>query len=521
MASEPSAPESPTTESAAPGASASGGPRPEPRFFGWIRSLGLVRHDGWLGGVCAAVAERIRLDPILVRGIVVVLAVLGAPVVLLYAAAWLLLPDRDGRIHALELARGRIDRAIIGIAVLALLSLLPLTQGVWWAGAAYWGMPDLGGSAWRVVWTAVVIAAVVGVVIWLARRAGPDIQTVPATTDDKPETVPRPMEFAATPATVASPATDAPDASVPESAPERPPAGASDAELAAWRERQQAWREQRSAWAAQQRREDRERRAAAQAAWAEQRQARLAAYRKREPFIGGAYIGATLGLAIVVGGAAALAAVLVNPAHPIGWTVGFGAAVVVFGLALAIAGTARRRAGALAVFAILSLVVALATTPLALQRQFLAPGGYAFVDTTRDGSYARIGGGTTEMVVFDGARPSAAAVDLWQSGGVVVIRVAEDRSVHLVVSMPSRIIRTGHVRDNGDTSFDGRIAPSSTGGGIAHYDVHYGATGDPDATIVLRLTGAAGVQLLTDHRLSNVSTPSPSPTPTYSPGAQP
>ncbi|GMA95119.1 hypothetical protein GCM10025881_19430 [Pseudolysinimonas kribbensis] len=170
---------------------ASGEAPRDPRFFAWIRTLGLVRRTGWLGGVCAAIADRTRLDPILVRGIVVVLAVLGAPIVLLYAAAWFLLPDEKGAIHALTLARGRVESAVVAIAGLTLLSFLPLTQGFWWAGAAYWGEPDFGASAGRILWTLLVIAVGIVVIVWLARRAEhPDIRSVPATTDDKPETVP-------------------------------------------------------------------------------------------------------------------------------------------------------------------------------------------------------------------------------------------------------------------------------------------------------------------------------------------
>src|SRR5665213_2958017 len=81
-----------------------GGPRTglsgrDTRFFDWMRGLHLIRTDGWIGGVCSAIANRLGIDPLIVRGIVVVAAILGAPVLLLYAAAWALLPDAEGRIH--------------------------------------------------------------------------------------------------------------------------------------------------------------------------------------------------------------------------------------------------------------------------------------------------------------------------------------------------------------------------------------------------------------------------------------
>ena len=79
------------------------------RFFDWMRGLGVVRSDGWLGGVCAGIAYRLGIDPLIVRGIVVVAGILGVPVLLLYAAAWALLPDRDGRIHLQRLFEGEFE----------------------------------------------------------------------------------------------------------------------------------------------------------------------------------------------------------------------------------------------------------------------------------------------------------------------------------------------------------------------------------------------------------------------------
>ena len=66
-------------------------PPPVNRFFLWVRSLGLVRQPGWIGGVSAGIADRLGIDVVIVRGILVVIAVLGGPAVLLYALAWLVL----------------------------------------------------------------------------------------------------------------------------------------------------------------------------------------------------------------------------------------------------------------------------------------------------------------------------------------------------------------------------------------------------------------------------------------------
>ena len=90
-------------------------PASENTFFDWMRGLRVPRQPGWIGGVCAGIAARLGIDPIIVRGIVVVLAVLGGPALLLYAAAWLLLPDNYDRIHLQELFRGNFTKAHAGI----------------------------------------------------------------------------------------------------------------------------------------------------------------------------------------------------------------------------------------------------------------------------------------------------------------------------------------------------------------------------------------------------------------------
>src|SRR5690606_38583774 len=81
-------------------------PNHEVNFFDWLRGLGFQREPGWLGGVASGIATRIGIDVMLVRGILVVLAILGFPVLFLYAVVWLLAPDSTGRIHCEQLGRG-------------------------------------------------------------------------------------------------------------------------------------------------------------------------------------------------------------------------------------------------------------------------------------------------------------------------------------------------------------------------------------------------------------------------------
>jgi phage shock protein PspC (stress-responsive transcriptional regulator) len=57
-----------------------------------------------LGGVSAAIAERLDVDVNTIRIAFVVLAVLGGGGALLYAAAWLLIPDESADVSIAESA---------------------------------------------------------------------------------------------------------------------------------------------------------------------------------------------------------------------------------------------------------------------------------------------------------------------------------------------------------------------------------------------------------------------------------
>jgi phage shock protein PspC (stress-responsive transcriptional regulator) len=225
------------------------------RFFSWMRSLGIQRQPGWIGGVCSGIAARLDIDPLIVRGIVVVVAVLGGPAFIVYAAAWLLLPREDDSIHLENLSSGRVESPIAGIGALVVLSMLPMAQGFWYLGSAYWGAPSWGYDLGRALWTIVLLGTVTAFVVWIARRAGrnePRADSTPvfspATTDGRPETIPEPgtpdaSDSTSTPRTASPPAAPAADASAEE--------------LTAWRERQELWKQQnrefKSAEAASQR----------------------------------------------------------------------------------------------------------------------------------------------------------------------------------------------------------------------------------------------------------------------------
>lgn len=334
-----------------PPATNPGPPPPRPaaptgsdRFFAWVRGLGVVRADGWLGGVCAGIAARIRVDAAIVRGIVVVAAVLGFPMLLLYAVAWALLPDVGGRIHLREATRGRFDPAMVAIIILLVVGFVPVVP---WFG---WMMPGWNTGPIGIIGWIIGLALVVGLVILLARASA------------------RPASDAGAPSTSAS--EPASENTATDAAPTPPPAeplpperGAGNAEIAEWRARHDAWRAENDAWrrsqkdadrlARDQARREREAEAAAFATAAnEKRRIR----RLSRPRASGAFIVSVLGIALVAGAAAAIWHTAINPLNAsTAGAYGLLVAALVLALAMIVAGLLRRRSGFLAFATVVAL----------------------------------------------------------------------------------------------------------------------------------------------------------------------
>jgi phage shock protein PspC (stress-responsive transcriptional regulator) len=173
---EPLPPHGAPTQPLPPHATAAGshripGPESEPTprtgtehrpggFFTWVRSLGVVRGgDRWIGGVASGTASRIGLDPILVRGLFVVLALFGVGL-LLYGLAWAFLPEPDGRIHAEEALRGTWTTGTTGALTAIILGAGP---SLWWADDGWFG----GFFFWPLFW----VAGVGFLIYWLSTRS--------------------------------------------------------------------------------------------------------------------------------------------------------------------------------------------------------------------------------------------------------------------------------------------------------------------------------------------------------------
>ncbi|RGE19481.1 PspC domain-containing protein [Leucobacter sp. wl10] len=144
-----------------------GGPPPGSAFFAWLRDLGIVRgSDRWFGGVAGGIAAKAGIDPLIVRGVFVVLALLGGPGLLIYLTGWLLLPDSRGRIHVEDVFRGRAETwVLITAIVIAAAVLLPAVLGILIPAAT--GFPVFSVWSWD-VWGAIGVPGwVTATIAWL------------------------------------------------------------------------------------------------------------------------------------------------------------------------------------------------------------------------------------------------------------------------------------------------------------------------------------------------------------------
>ncbi|MCK0110625.1 PspC domain-containing protein [Ornithinimicrobium sp. F0845] len=119
------------------------GPRSADNFFVGLRRIDMRRSgDSWFGGVCSGLAERLGIDPIVVRALFVVLSLgLGAGV-LLYLAGWLLIPDRDETTHIEQALRN----GEVGSVILLVFTVLSVFGTFGWWGNDWWF-----GGLWTVI----------------------------------------------------------------------------------------------------------------------------------------------------------------------------------------------------------------------------------------------------------------------------------------------------------------------------------------------------------------------------------
>lgn len=101
--------------------------------FDRLRRLDLRRTpDGWIGGVCAGIAHRVGLDPLVIRAGFIVLGLFFGLGFLVYFLAWALIPDASDQAH---LERGLRNGSLISLAVIGAAGILAIgVLGLWGNG---------------------------------------------------------------------------------------------------------------------------------------------------------------------------------------------------------------------------------------------------------------------------------------------------------------------------------------------------------------------------------------------------
>jgi phage shock protein PspC (stress-responsive transcriptional regulator) len=118
------------------------------------RRLTRARDGRWLGGVCAGLGRHFGLNPAIYRIGFAALSLAGGTGILLYVAAWLVMPD-DGAEDSIaaEAIKHHRDRPwlVIGVGLLAFSGLVGLSSArIWSSPGNLWVAAGLAGAA--IVW---------------------------------------------------------------------------------------------------------------------------------------------------------------------------------------------------------------------------------------------------------------------------------------------------------------------------------------------------------------------------------
>ncbi len=404
-------------------------------FFDSMRRTGLVRPDESTRsgpGVCAAIAHRLGIDPTLVRVGVIVLTLFGGFGLLAYGLAWLLFPQADGHVHAEDMLAGRFTSGGVG-------ALIAIVFGFGGFGR-WWWEPGGGFGAIIAVLSILGVGALVFWAVQQSRQGGASGEVADA---DGP--VPMAAPMAAPTATATVPLTK----------------GGPRVELT---------------------KPDLQRPATSPAPQAPRPQRPVVLPPPRRRPAGPALTALIAGLALVV----AAAVLLVDRVSSLGGDtllLATGAAVVVIGLAVLLAGLAGRRAGGLTGLAVVALLLlgvgwadARADGVLSDWRtgdrassfddRYWAP------DTVQDGeTYSvQLGSGTLDLTGVRSAAGDPPTIVTDVRLGSMRVEVSDDQTIELDLT-----VEDGSIDVPGDT-VDGRDSDIST-------------TIGPDGPVDLRIEG--------------------------------
>jgi phage shock protein PspC (stress-responsive transcriptional regulator) len=118
------------------------------------RRLVRVKEGRWLGGVCAGLGRYFDVNPLVYRIAFAALALAGGTGLLLYLAAYLVIPSEDDdESIAVEALRGHRDHPwlLVGVGLLSFGALFTLSEARFWPGTGnVWLAATLAGAA--LVW---------------------------------------------------------------------------------------------------------------------------------------------------------------------------------------------------------------------------------------------------------------------------------------------------------------------------------------------------------------------------------
>ena len=399
------------------------------RFFTWIRFSGLNRDsERWLLGVCGAIARRTGLDPLIVRGVAIVLAIVGAPVVFAYALGWALLPDTTGRIHAEEVIRGNFTGTSVTSMVVLVLTMFSFVQDFHWGGLdTGWILPEWLAVFFSVTWSIAITVGIVWLVVYLVRRGknqGPGAPGAPSG-QAGPE---GPAQNAAAGSSVAGTTV----ALLPETQPT-----ASETPTATWPAAN--WKQTPSGWEpTEQNRLRQEQQRARQEQQQARREERAAVRRASLP--GAGFTAIVLGLALAGGAVTAgiVAAGSTAAASGSALAIGLAVALGVMAIGVIVSGIRGRRGGALSGFAFLAGVALVAVGVFPAGTHFVAAGDPTWQVAAASSSdyrpgYALVAGqATIDLGLLDDARiTDGRVIDVWVGLGETRVVLPESTPVRV------------------------------------------------------------------------------------------
>ncbi|MDO5502584.1 MAG: PspC domain-containing protein [Actinomycetia bacterium] len=431
----------PGTQHGNPGAQ-HGGPGAQPGagggtsvagFFQQIRGFGIRRgQDRWIAGVCRGIADRLGVDPLIVRAMMILALMVGIGF-LAYLMAWALLPDSDGSILA---EKAILDGDGAGVTLLVFIVLIALSTGPLLADSnPFFGLlPALAVIA--VVWW------------WLSRRDGtsrgpsgatPPHGTAPPYPGSTPQHGTTPPHGSAPYPMTTTPPTWAPAGSSPATGYEPPPAD----ESASAREAHPG-----------------------AGGWDQP----PPAYRERAPRAGMVGLALVIGLALIGAGAgfglAGVFGTATTVAALLGATAGAGLATV----ALGIAGRRAALASLISLALATSLAATSAATFVTTEDQRWSP----TATSTEAGYHANFGSGTLDLRGIT-STPTESEINASVNFGELVVYVPDEVSTRVIASAQF-----------GKIALDGRgpdaLSESSEGMNTTR-DYVFGE-GEPELTVV-------------------------------------